>query len=65
MTNPLDHSWAAAAALVLVTLPVLLLALGALIIAIISICSRSPARRAHSKNLIRELTSLAKVLRAR
>jgi len=64
MTNSFDHSWAGAAALLLITLPLLLLALGALIVATISICSRSTVRRAHSKSLLRELTAFAKVLRA-
>jgi ABC-type bacteriocin/lantibiotic exporter with double-glycine peptidase domain len=63
MTNPLDHPWAIAAVLVLTALPLLLLTLGAVVVAIVSTCSRSPARREHSRKLLRELTSLAKVLR--
>ena len=64
MNNPLDQSWAAAAVLILTALPLLMLTLGALLVAIISTCSRSTARRAHARKLIRELTMLAKVLRS-
>ncbi len=64
MTNPLDHPWAGAAVLALTALPLLLLTLGALLVAIISTRSRSPERREHARKLIRDLTSLAKVLRS-
>lgn len=64
MNNPVDHPWAVAAVLVLTALPLLLLTLGALLVAIISTCSRSPASREHARKLIRELTSLARVVRS-
>ncbi len=38
--------------------------IGVLVLAIVSTCSRSPARREHSRQLIRELASFAKVLRS-
>lgn len=63
MTNALDHPWATAAVLALTALPLLLLTVGALVLAIISTCARSAARREHARKLIRDLTSLAKVLR--
>ncbi len=63
MPNPLHHPWPTAAALVLTALPLLLLTLGALVVALISICSRRPARHEHGRRLICDLTSLARVLR--
>ena len=63
MTNALDHPWATAAVLAVTALPLLLLTVGALVLAIISTCARSTALREHARKLIRDLTSLAKVLR--
>jgi ABC-type bacteriocin/lantibiotic exporter with double-glycine peptidase domain len=64
MTNPLDQPWATIAVLALTALPLLLLTLGALLLAVISTCSRSPDRREHVRKVIRDLISLAKVLRS-
>jgi hypothetical protein len=64
MPDPLSHPWTTVAALVVTALPLLLLTLGVLVLAVVSTCSRGPARREHSRQLIRELASFAKVLRS-
>ncbi len=51
--------------LALIALPLLLVTLGVLLVVLISSCSSTTTRRAHSRKLIHDLTEYARVLRSR
>lgn len=57
------NPWTAVAALAVISLPLLMLTTGVLVLAAVSTCSRNPTRREHSRQLIQELASFAKVLK--
>lgn len=64
MNNPLDHPALAVLGATLVALPLLLVTMGVLFVAVLSVGFATPARRRHSRRLIHDLTEYARVLRA-
>lgn len=63
MNGSIDHPALVVFGATVVVLPLLLVTVGVLVVAVASMGLATPARRRHSRRLIRDLTEFARVLR--